>query len=140
MSPRKIVVAAVLVDNLTAPTALLAGRRSAPESLAGQWEFPGGKLEPGENPVAGLRRELQEELGVEVTVGDEFPGPADGGWEITDRHLMFLWFAEVSSGTPQPLADHDELRWLTPAQFHSVPWLVGDLPIVEALAIDPRFA
>lgn len=139
MSPRKIVVAAVLVDNLAAPTALLAGRRSAPESLAGQWEFPGGKLESGEDPIAGLRRELHEELGVEVIVGEEFAGPADGGWEITDRHLMYLWFAEVSAGTPQPLADHDELRWLTPAQFHSVPWLVGDLPIVEALTADPRF-
>lgn len=136
---RKVVVAAVLVDSLAAPKMLLAGRRSAPEELVGQWEFPGGKLEPGEDPVAGLRRELREELGIEVTVGEALCGPRDGGWDITDRHRMYLWFAQLSAGVPQPLADHDELRWLSPPDFLSVPWLTGDLPIVDALIRDPRF-
>lgn len=129
-----LVVAAVLVDDLTRPTMLMAARRSRPEHLAGRWEFPGGKVDPGETPVEGLHRELHEELGVQVELGTELVGPDDGGWTITDRHLMRLWFARVVDGEPQPLIEHDELRWLTPATFFDVPWLDGDVRIVEALA------
>lgn len=128
-----LVVAAVIVDDLTRPATLLAARRSRPEHLAGRWEFPGGKVDPGETAVDGLHRELREELGVRVDLGAEVVGPDDGAWKITERHVMRLWFARVVEGEPQPLAEHDELRWLTPATFFDVPWLDGDIRIVEAL-------
>ncbi|MFI8525248.1 (deoxy)nucleoside triphosphate pyrophosphohydrolase [Promicromonospora sukumoe] len=127
------VVAAVLVDDLDHPTRLLAARRSAPEELAGRWEFPGGKVEPGEEPLDALRRELHEELGVRVVVGDELTGPDDGAWPITARHRMRVWFA-LPEGTPEPLEDHDELRWLTAGELDDVPWLDGDVQVVTGAA------
>lgn len=130
---RKLVVAAAIVDDLAAPSMLLAARRSRPAHLAGMWEFPGGKVDPGETPEEGLHRELREELGVQAILGAEVIGPHGGGWHITDRHVMRLWLAQVTTGEPRPLVEHDELRWLTPTAWHTVDWLPGDVPIVEAL-------
>lgn len=127
------VVAAAIVDNLDRPTRLLAARRSAPEALAGRWEFPGGKVEPGEEQLDALRREIGEELGVRVCVGAELPGPDGGAWPITAKHRMRVWFARLQDGTPEPLEDHDELRWLTASELDDVPWLDGDVQIVTAL-------
>ena len=64
-----LVVAAAIVDSLTAPTRTLCARRSAPPELAGRWELPGGKVEPDESAEAALHRELDEELGVSVRLG-----------------------------------------------------------------------
>ncbi len=130
---RRLVVAAALVDDLGAPTALLAARRSRPVEIAGMWEFPGGKVDPGETPVEALHRELSEELGIEVELGAEVVGPDDGGWIITDRHVMRLWLARVTAGEPEPLVEHDELRWLRRGELMDVPWLTGDVRIVEHL-------
>jgi 8-oxo-dGTP diphosphatase len=131
---RRLVVAAAIVDSLDRPTRLLAARRSRPEAIAGRWEFPGGKAEPGEDPVDGVHRELREELGVAVRLGDELSGPDDGGWIITDRHVLRLWFAVVVAVEPQPLVEHDALRWLDAGTLWDVDWLDGDVRIVEALA------
>lgn len=127
------VVAAAIVDDLDDPRELLAARRATPASLAGRWEFPGGKVDPGESAEQALHRELREELGVRVGLGAELVGPDDGGWRISDQYVMRLWLAEVVSGTPEPLVEHDELRWLPAGQWADVPWLDADVRIVEAL-------
>lgn len=134
MTLRRLVVAAAVVDDLAAPRLLLAARRSRPVELAGRWEFPGGKVDPGETPVEGLHRELREELGVQVELGAELLGPDDGGWNITDRHVMRLWLARIVAGEPEPLVEHDALRWLSVGEWGSVDWLDGDVRIVEALS------
>ena len=128
------VVGAAVVDDLQWPTTLLAARRTEPAHLAGGWELPGGKVEPGEDPVDALRRELVEELGVEVDVGEELPGPdADQpGWPLPPRHRMRVWLVRVRSGPPEPL-EHDELRVLGPGEWFTVDWLPADLPIIAAL-------
>ncbi|MBD3780789.1 MAG: (deoxy)nucleoside triphosphate pyrophosphohydrolase [Micrococcales bacterium] len=134
MTSPVLVVAAALVDDLDVPRALLAARRRSPVSLAGRWEFPGGKVEPGEEPEAALHRELREELGVEVELGAELAGPDDGCWRLTDRYTMRLWLARVAAGEPEPLVEHDELRWLPRGEWLTVPWLDADVRIVSALA------
>jgi len=133
MTLPRLVVAAAIVDDLDAPRQLLAARRARPLHLAGRWEFPGGKVDPGETPQDALHRELDEELGVAVELGAEIVGPDDGAWVITDRHVMRLWFARVVDGEPEPLVEHDELAWLEPGEWLSVPWLDADVRIVERL-------
>lgn len=129
-----LVVAAVIVDDLRAPSRLLAARRAAPLTLAGGWEFPGGKVEPGEDPLAALHRELDEELGVAIELGAEFTNPGGGPWPISDRHQMRLWFAEIISGEPVNTGSHDMLRWLSRDQLGNVSWLPADRVIVDLLA------
>ncbi|MDQ2756887.1 MAG: (deoxy)nucleoside triphosphate pyrophosphohydrolase [Actinomycetota bacterium] len=135
MTPRpRLVVGAALVDDLERPSRVLAARRTAPPALAGGWELPGGKVEQGEEPLAALHRELGEELGVALEVGAHLPGPLpDGTWPLGGAHRMHVWLAAVASGTPAPLEDHDQLRWLTTADLYDVPWLPADLPVARAL-------
>jgi 8-oxo-dGTP diphosphatase len=130
---KPLVVAAAIVDDLDRPTRLLGARRSAPKSLAGRWEFPGGKVEPGEPDVDALHRELAEELGVAATLGELVLPPDGGDWPITRGYWMRLWFATIDR-EPEPLLDHDELRWLAIDELYSVPWLEADLEIVGVVA------
>lgn len=131
MNTRKLVVAAAIVDDLERPTTLLVARRSRPQEIAGRWEFPGGKAEPAETPEEALHRELREELGVQVRLGSEITGPDDGGWIITDRHVMRLWFAVLTDGEPQPLIEHDLLEWTAFEDARGYDWLDGDVRIIE---------
>lgn len=135
ISELKQVVGAAIVDDLANPQSLLAARRTAPEAYAGMWEFPGGKVEPGETCEAALHRELSEELGVEVALGAEVTGPLAQGWPLNPKAAMRVWLVEVTAGEPLPLEDHDELRWvrLDSPELAELPWIPADLPIVTAV-------
>ena len=108
----------------------LAARRTKPDWAAGRWEFPGGKVEPGETEVDALVREIREELGVEIAVGIRVPGE----WSLHDDLVLHLYVATLIDGDPQPLEHHDELRWLTPDEFDDLSWLESDIDAVRALA------
>lgn len=130
-----LVVGAAIVDDLAHPTRLLAARRTEPPALAGGWELPGGKVDPGESPRSALHREVREELGVTIRLGQHVPGPMPGAtWALGDRYEMLVWTAEVIEGEPAPIEDHDVLRWLCADELDDVAWLPADLPIVAALA------
>ncbi|CAL9305149.1 hypothetical protein SUDANB25_03904 [Streptomyces sp. SudanB25_2051] len=122
----RVVVAGAVYDR----GRLLAARRSAPPELAGRWELPGGKVEPGESPRDALVRELREELGIEAETERRVPG----AWPLGRGHVLHVWTARVLAGEPRPLQDHDEVRWLARAEWDTVDWLEQDVPaVVEAL-------
>ncbi|MER6185542.1 (deoxy)nucleoside triphosphate pyrophosphohydrolase [Streptomyces sp. NPDC001652] len=123
-----VVVGAALLD----AGRLLAARRSAPPELAGRWELPGGKVEPGETPQAALARELREELGVEAEVGERIPGE----WPLRSPYVLQVWTVQLlpASLDPKPLQDHDDLRWLTREHLWDVPWLDQDVDAVRQIA------
>ncbi|MBW8798792.1 MAG: (deoxy)nucleoside triphosphate pyrophosphohydrolase [Streptomyces sp.] len=127
MSERIVVVGAALIDT----GRLLAARRSAPPELAGRWELPGGKVEPGETPEHALVRELREELGIEAETLMRVPGE----WPLRPPYVLQVWTARLrpDSPAPKPLQDHDELRWLTPPEIWHVNWLDQDVPAVREL-------
>jgi len=128
-----LVVAAVIVDDLEAPTRVLAARRRSPPALAGPWEFPGGKVETGEDPQTALHRELREELDIGVDLGAELPNPSADSWPISVDHHLRLWFAVIRSGPPRLVDSHDELRWLNRAELDVVAWLPADTAVVAEL-------
>ena len=84
----KLVVGAAIVNSLIRPTRLLAAQRSYPEKLAGMWEFPGGKVEPGETPEAALQREIREELSTTLILGRRIPVPGDNRGAISADHPL----------------------------------------------------
>ncbi len=122
-----LVVSAILVDN----GRLLTAQRSHPPALAGKWELPGGKVEEGEVPLEALRRELREELGIEIDIGPELRPDDDDAWPILSGHTMRVWLCTVAGGKPRTLESHGALRWLGPDDLMSVEWLAPDIPIVE---------
>ncbi len=109
---------------------VLACERSAPPEVAGRWEFPGGKVEPGEAETDALARECAEELGVRVAVG------ARVGRDVRMAHgrsVLRVYAARLLHGDEPKALEHAELRWLTAAELDSVDWLPADVPIVAAL-------
>lgn len=125
MEAPQVVVAAAILER----GHLLAARRSRPPWLAGAWELPGGKVEPGERDEDALVRECREELGVDLVLGAR----VGGDWPLGATGTLRVWAAALGRGTPAPLQDHDELRWLPPGRWGGVAWLPGDRPVVEAL-------
>ena len=129
---RRVVVAAAVERH----GRLLSARRTRPESLAGRWELPGGKVEPGEDPAAALVRELREELAVDVRVVGWVPGPLEGDWPLDDACVLRVLRARVERGEPDPDPGvaHDEVRWLAPREVGAVDWLEADLAPATAAA------
>ena len=130
---RRVVVAAGLVSARGGhPTQgpFLVSRRPAGTHLADSWEFPGGKVEPGESPPQALVRELQEELGITVAVGDIF---AVGHHVYDTKEVILLVYAcEIVAGTPACLEVAD-FAWHSGAEVVALPLPPADLPVVARL-------
>ncbi len=122
-SAARLVVGAAVVD---AAGRLLSAQRTAPPELAGKWEFPGGKVEPGETPEDALVRECREELGVTLAVGELL-----GEVAIPIGRLQ-VFRARIVDGVPATRV-HSAVRWLEPGQWLTVDWIDVDLPLVELL-------
>jgi 8-oxo-dGTP diphosphatase len=110
---------------------ILICRRPPGGALGGQWEFPGGKVEPGESPEEALARELREELGVDAQIGPLV-------FEHThayapDRVAHLLFYEAMLEGAPKAL-EHDEIRWVKPVSLRLFDFVAGDDPINEKLA------
>ena len=94
------------------------------------WEFPGGKMEPGETPQQALARELKEELAIDVNVGD-FLCTVD--YDYPTFHLTMHCFYCSVIGGELTLLEHEASKWLKMTELHSVNWLPADVEVVAAL-------
>jgi 8-oxo-dGTP diphosphatase len=128
------VVAAALYD---AQGRVLIAERLPGKHMAGRWEFPGGKIEPGESEQQALARELREELGVEVTMAHpqltlshDYPGR---------RVQISMWIVDRYAGVPRGL-DGQGLKWVTPEALDDEDVLEADRPFIEALQTRSRTA
>lgn len=113
----QIVVAGALIVG----DALLVAQRARPPELAGLWELPGGKVAPGESDAAALARELEEELGVDVTVGARL-GPDVA---LNDQMTLRAYLVTRTGGSVQP-RDHRALRWVTADELEDLAWVPAD--------------
>jgi 8-oxo-dGTP diphosphatase len=108
----------------------LLARRKPGKTLAGTWEFPGGKVEAGEDPAACLAREIREEMNLDIAVG-ELVGIIEHHYDFA--HIRLIVFrARILSGEMR-LTDHDEAGWFTPAEMRAMDLAPADVPVVDWL-------
>lgn len=127
-TPPILVVGAIVAR---ADGRILIAQRPVGRKHAGQWEFPGGKVEPGEDPRAALRRECREEMGCEVAVGAVYE-------TIFHRYdwgsvLLLFYCAKVIGGEPASL-EQNALAWVTPAEMAGYDLLEADRPLPAMFA------
>ncbi|MFD1612240.1 (deoxy)nucleoside triphosphate pyrophosphohydrolase [Sphingomonas tabacisoli] len=128
--PLLLVVAAALIDS---EGRVLVQQRAPDRSMPGLWEFPGGKVEPGETPEHALARELVEELGVTVAPS-AFSPLAFASEALGERHLLLLLYAAREwRGEPMAL-DASAIRWVNVEEMRTLAMPPADVPLVEALA------
>lgn len=122
----KKVVAAIIKDK----DKILIAQRNSKDHLAGKWEFPGGKIEPGETPEKCLAREIREELRVDVEIGSFYDDNVYGSKDQA-IHLLFYW-AKVMNGEVTAIV-HDDVKWITIKELARFDFAPADIPIVKRL-------
>lgn len=115
---------------------IMLAQRPPDKKLAGLWEFPGGKVEPGEAPEAALHRELQEELGCAVVITQALPAFVHA-YDWGSIHLI-PFVCALAPGSPEPHPhEHTALVWVEPARLHDYPLAPADVPLLAALEKPP---
>ncbi|MDT3765834.1 8-oxo-dGTP diphosphatase MutT [Priestia filamentosa] len=109
---------------------ILIAQRNSKDHLAGKWEFPGGKLEPGETPEECLVREIREELRIDVEIGSFYDDNVYGSKDQV-IHLLFYW-AAVMNGKVTAVV-HDDIKWIAIKDLARFDFAPADIPIVKRL-------
>jgi len=128
-NPTMLVVAAALVAS---GRRVLLQQRSPGRSMAGLWEFPGGKVEPGETPELALIRELHEELGIAIQPGNLIPACFASAPNGGAHMVLLLYLCRGWQGEPQAL-DASGLKWLTPGEMIASEMPPADQPLIALL-------
>jgi 8-oxo-dGTP diphosphatase len=129
--PRKLVVAGLIIGE---DRRILITQRRADQALPLQWEFPGGKVEPGEAPVAALARELREELGVEVAIGRI--------WDVLFHAypafdlVMLVYACRLGAGEVPRAVEVADLVWVPAGELPAWDILPADRPLVDRLVVE----
>ena len=108
---------------------VLAAQRSATMSLPLKWEFPGGKVDPGETPVACLRRELMEEMSAKVKIRHSLPQHTH--YYPTFTVTLYPFICSITSKELR-LHEHAAITWLPPRELHTLDWAEADIPVIES--------
>ena len=123
------VVAAIICNDMERKNRIFATARGYGD-LKGGWEFPGGKIEPGETPQQALKREIMEELSTEIKVGELIDTIE---YDYPTFHLsMDCFWAEVITGQLE-LKEAEAAKWLTKDQLESVAWLPADITLIDKI-------
>ena len=125
----RVVVAGALFSARASGTAVLVAQRRRPPELAGLWELPGGKVAAGETEPQALVRELREELGIEVSVGQRL-----GGDVLLSDSLVLRAYLVIQTGGELHPHDHGALRWVGAADLDDLPWVPADRAWLTDLA------
>ena len=118
----------VVAGAIVAESKVLIAQRTRPPELAGRWELPGGKVAAGEAEPEALARELAEELGVDVAVGEHL-----GDVELDATTTLRAYAATLVRGEPRP-HDHAALRWVSASELEVVDWVPADRGFLPALS------
>lgn len=130
MKTIRVVAAVIKSVNEKGEPIILATQRGYGD-LKGGWEFPGGKIEPGETPQAAIKREIMEELAAEIAV-DKWIDTIE--YDYPTFHLsMDCFWCEIVNGD-LVLKEHEAARWLTREQLDDVAWLPADITIIDKIA------
>jgi 8-oxo-dGTP diphosphatase len=127
--PSPIPVACAVIEDATGR--VLVAQRPAHKHLALKWEFPGGKVEPGESPEAALVRELREELGCDITIVRAFPRFVHDYGDVVIEMFPFVCRLAATSPVPHP-HEHIAIRWVPPAELTGLDLAAADLPVVAS--------
>jgi 8-oxo-dGTP diphosphatase len=124
---RKLVVAALVREQAR----VLMSRRRPDQAMPDLWEFPGGKVEPGEHPEAALRREVREELGCDIEI-DRIEEVVFHAYPDFDLYML-VYASRITAGTPRAIEVAD-VRWVAAADLPSLDLLPADYPLARKLA------
>ena len=130
MKTVRVVAAVIKAINESGEPIIFATQRGYGEFKDG-WEFPGGKIEPGETPQEAIRREIMEELDTEISVGERIDTIE---YDYPEFHLsMDCFWCEIVNGD-LVLKEHEAAKWLTKDQLGDVDWLPADRTIIDSIA------
>lgn len=121
----RVTAAIIIHDNR-----VVVARRAPGEKLAGKWEFPGGKIEPGETPEKCLARELAEEFSIQARVG-EFVASSTCHYDHDSIELLAYRVEHIAGDIR--LSVHDQLAWVLLSELHQIDFAAADIPLAKAI-------